>query len=34
VQFDVFRLVDNAHATTAELFDHSVVRNGLADHWR
>ena len=29
----VFGLVDDAHAATAELFDYSVVRDGLADHW-
>jgi hypothetical protein len=29
VQPGVFRLVDNAHPTTANLFDNTVVRNGL-----
>jgi len=32
IQFDVFGLVDDAHATAAELLDNPVVRNGLADH--
>ncbi len=34
VQLDVFSFVDNAHAAATELLDHSVVRDGLADHWR
>jgi hypothetical protein len=28
----VFRLVDDAHAATAQLLDNSVMRDGLADH--
>ena len=32
VQARVFGLVHNAHATTAQLLDDAVVRDGLADH--
>jgi hypothetical protein len=28
----VLSFVDNTHATTAELFDDAVMRDGLADH--
>ena len=28
----VLRLVDDAHAPTAQLLDHAIVRDGLADH--
>ncbi len=31
-QIDVFCFVYNAHPATAELFDNSVVRDGLIDH--
>ncbi len=34
VQLDVLRLIDNAHAAATELFNHSVVRDGLSNHWR
>jgi hypothetical protein len=30
----VFRLVDNTHSTTAQLFDDAVMRDGLTDHLR
>jgi hypothetical protein len=29
----VLGLIDNAHATTTQLLDDAVVRNGFADHW-
>jgi hypothetical protein len=29
----VLSLVDDSHATAAELFDDPVVRDGPADHW-
>ena len=29
----ILRLVDNTHAAAAQLFDDSIVRDGLADHW-
>jgi hypothetical protein len=29
---DVFRAVDHAHASTAQMRNNSVVRNGTADH--
>ena len=32
-EFCVFGLVNNAHATTAELLNNAVVRDGLADHF-
>ena len=31
-EFEVFGFVDNPHAATTELFDDSIVRDGLADH--
>ena len=31
-QFDVFSLVDHAHASAAKFLDNAVVRDGLADH--
>ena len=31
-ELGVFRLVHNTHATTAELFNNAVVRDGLPDH--
>ena len=31
-QLEVFGLIDNAHAATTKLFDHSIVRDGLSDH--
>jgi hypothetical protein len=31
-QFDVLGLVNDAHATTALLFDNAVARDGLTDH--
>jgi hypothetical protein len=33
-QFKVFCLVHNTHPAAAESFDNSIVRDGLADHWR
>ena len=33
-KLDVFGFVDDAHAATTELFNHSIVRDSLADHWR
>jgi hypothetical protein len=33
-QLEVLSLIDHAHAATAELFDRSVVRDSLPDHWR
>jgi len=30
----VFCLVDHAHAAAAELLDHPVVRDGLAEQWK
>jgi hypothetical protein len=33
-QFDVFGFVDDTHASATEFFDHSIVRDGLSDHWR
>ena len=33
VEAGVLTLVDDAHASAAELLDHAVVRDGLADHW-
>ena len=32
-ELGVFGLVDNPHATTADLFDDAVMRNGLANEW-
>ena len=32
-EFGVFRLVNHAHAATAEFFDDAVVRDGLTDHF-
>src|SRR5581483_7856707 len=34
MQASVFRLVDHAHASAAELLDDPVMRDGLADHGR
>ena len=31
---DIFCFVDHTHRAGTELRDHSVVRNGLSDHWR
>ncbi len=33
-EFEILGLVNHTHAATTELFDNSVVRDGLADHWR
>ena len=33
VKARVFGLIDYAHPATAELFDHSVVRDALPDHF-
>src|SRR3977135_4473050 len=34
VQPGVFGFVDDAHATTTDLLNNAVVRDGPADHWR
>ncbi len=31
-ELDIFRLVDQTHATTAKVFDNAVVRDAFADH--
>ena len=33
MQASVFRLVDNPHTATTELFHNAVARNGLTDHF-
>ena len=33
-EFGVFGLVDHTHAAAAEFLDHTVVRDGLPEHWR
>ncbi len=32
VETNVLSLIDNTHATTAQLLNDAVVRDGLADH--
>jgi hypothetical protein len=34
VEAGIFGLIDDAHTPAAELFDHAVVRDRLADHFR
>ena len=33
-QAGIFGLVDHAHTAATKLFNHSIVRDGLANHWR
>src|ERR1041385_1985345 len=31
-KLEIFRFINNAHSTTAQLFDDAVMRDGLTDH--